>query len=78
MLHSNLTRWIEDAEARKFAETASFDRSGSETEGHFLDLGALISKVPTWFRRSVSHEVPAVIAYPAFAHIRHRHTHRHH
>jgi hypothetical protein len=72
MSHSNLTRWIEDADARRCSDAAAFDRSGGVTESHYLDLGAKIAKLPSWLWRGVHREPPAAIACPKVAHIRHR------
>jgi hypothetical protein len=52
MSHSNMTRWIEDAEARKFNEAAMFAR-GNVRESHSLHLGKTIAKVPSWLRHGI-------------------------
>jgi hypothetical protein len=72
MAHSNLTRWIEDADARKCSDAATFDRSGGVTESHYLDLGAKIAKLPSWLWRNVHREPAATIACPTVTYIRHR------
>ena len=41
---SNMTRWIEDAEARSFYEAAMFAR-GNVRESHYLHLAETIAKV---------------------------------
>ena len=61
MTHSNLTRWIEDADARKCYETARFDQGAGVAETHYLELGAKIAKLPSWLWRSVNRE-PQVAA----------------
>jgi hypothetical protein len=72
MTHSNLTRWIEDADARKCYEAASFDRDASVAETHYVELGAKIAKLPSWLWRSVSREPQAAVACPAVVYIRDR------
>ena len=72
MSHSNLTRWIEDADARRCYEAASFDRDAGATETHYLDLGVKIAKLPSWLWHSVNRTPPATIVCPTVAHIRHR------
>jgi hypothetical protein len=46
MSHSNLTRWIEDAEARQVFETAMVGRGWAVTERHYLHLGTAVATVP--------------------------------
>jgi hypothetical protein len=72
MTHSNLTRWIEDADARKCYEAASFDRDASVAETHYVELGAKIAKLPSWLWRSVSREPQTAVACPAVVYIRDR------
>jgi hypothetical protein len=45
----DLTRWIEDAEARRVRQTAAFDRSSVVPVRHHDPLGEAIAKVPAWF-----------------------------
>ncbi len=72
MSRNNLTRWIEAADARKFDEETTFARNAPVTESHYLDLGTKIAKLPSWLRRNVTHEPPAVVACPRLGHIHHR------
>jgi len=76
MTHSNLTRWIEDADARKCYETARFDQGAGVAETHYLELGAKIAKLPSWLWRSVNREPQVAAACPAVAYIRDRQPHR--
>lgn len=57
----DLTRWIEDAEARRFSEAVTFERGIEFNERHFLHLGDVIAHLPTWLRHGVSHESLASI-----------------
>ena len=61
MSHSYLTQWIEDADARRFAEEVDFERSPTSAETHYLHLGDAIAHLPRWFRREVSRESLAAI-----------------
>jgi hypothetical protein len=54
MTHTNLTRWIEDADARHIVESATFDRDIGES--HYLHLGEAIAKVSSRVRHSISRE----------------------
>ena len=45
----DLTRWIEDAEARRFRQAAWFERSWVAPAHHNNMLGEAITKVPAWF-----------------------------
>ncbi|HZK92253.1 MAG TPA: hypothetical protein VFC56_19105 [Stellaceae bacterium] len=53
MVHSNLTRWIEDAEARQVFETAMVGRGWAVTETHYLHLGGALATTPL---HGVSHD----------------------
>jgi hypothetical protein len=68
MSHSSLTRWIEDADARRFSEAARFDHGIADT--HFLHLGNAIANLPSWFRQNVSRESLAAIGCNALAQFR--------
>jgi hypothetical protein len=57
MSHSNMTRWIEDAEARRFNKAAMFAR-GNVRESRYLHLGETIAKVPSWFRHGIGRTAP--------------------
>ena len=57
----DLTRWIEAADERQFAEAVMFEHGGDAGEHHFLHLGDAIAHLPSWLRRSVPHEAPAAI-----------------
>ena len=46
MSHNNMTRWIENAEARQFVRMAMADRDRVITETHSLHLGKTIVSLP--------------------------------
>jgi hypothetical protein len=54
MSHSNLTHWIEDAEAREFCRDAVF-LTGVEEKQH-LHLGSIITTIAGWWHHSVTME----------------------
>ena len=54
MSHSNLTRWIEDAEAREFCRDAAF-WAGVEEKQH-LHLGEIIATIAEWWHHNVPKE----------------------
>jgi hypothetical protein len=45
----DLTRWIEDAEARRFRQAAVFDSRWVVPTRRHDSLGEAIAKVPAWF-----------------------------
>ena len=50
MMHSNLTRWIEDADARDvFLETTTAHESQRVGEHQYIHLGHTIKKVVSWW-----------------------------
>lgn len=55
----NLTRWIEDADARRCHEAARFDRRFAIRETQHLHLGKAIAGATSWFRQNVSRAAPA-------------------
>lgn len=57
----DLTRWIEDAEARRFHEAALFDRSLGVSENHYIHLGEVVANLTSWLRHRVSRESLASI-----------------
>jgi hypothetical protein len=57
----NLTRWIEDAEARRFHEAALFDRNLEIGETHYLHVGEAIANLTTWLRHKINGETLAAI-----------------
>ena len=61
MSHGNLTRWIEDADARRFHESAVFDRHLPIEEAQHLHLGRAIANLSYWLRRSVTRDSLALI-----------------
>jgi len=75
----DLTRWIEDADARSFSEAAMFDRRLVPAENHYLHLGDTIANISSWLRQGVSHESLSAIGCHALAHLRpHPHDREHH
>jgi hypothetical protein len=71
MSHSNLTRWIENAEARQVLETAQVGRGWSVNESHFLHLGEMIAKVPFWHHHPADRDALAALGGDMLALIRH-------
>jgi hypothetical protein len=67
MTHTNLTRWIEDADARHVLENAMVVRSIGES--HFLHLGETIAKVSSKVRQSVSREALISLGCHALARV---------
>lgn len=57
----DLTRWIEDADARQFSQAVMFERDIKFSERHFMHLGDVIAHLPTWLRLGVSHQSLASI-----------------
>jgi hypothetical protein len=55
MSHSNLTQWIEQAEAREVCRGAAF-LAGVEENQH-LHLGSVIATISEWWRHNVTTEV---------------------
>jgi hypothetical protein len=55
MSHSNLTHWIEDADAREICRDATF-LTGVEQK-QYLHLGAVIAKVSDWWHHSTTETV---------------------
>ena len=59
----DLTRWIEEADARRFGEAVTFERGPELRERHFMHLGNTIAHLPTWLRHSVRHDTPPSTAH---------------
>jgi hypothetical protein len=57
----DLTRWIENADARRFNEAALFDRSLNIEEHHYMHLGDAIANLSSWLRHHVSRDTLASI-----------------
>ena len=57
----DLTRWIEDADARRFNEAALFDRSLGIEEKHYVHLGQAVANLTSWLRHHVSRDTLAAI-----------------
>jgi hypothetical protein len=74
MSHSNLTDWIETADARACIEAAKFE----PTEGHHLHLGEAIAKIPSWLRHGVSRKPLLAIGCHALTYVRHPISRTHH
>jgi hypothetical protein len=55
----DLTRWIEDADARRFNEAALFDRSLEISENHYVHLGDAIANLTSWLRHHVNRDTLA-------------------
>jgi len=78
MTHSNLTRWIEDAEARKFYETAMAEQHVGTVENHYLRLGETVARIPSWFHHRVTCESLMAMGCHAVAYARHPLTRNNH
>jgi hypothetical protein len=70
MSHSNLTRWIEDADAREFGKAAMSGCNLTISETQHLHLGEAITRLPSWFRLNVGRASLALIGCQALAYIR--------
>jgi hypothetical protein len=66
MTHSNLTDWIEDADAREICRDAAF-LTGVEQKQYF-HLGAVIAKVAEWWNHNVTEDVLPVHYEPGTRH----------
>lgn len=66
-MSSDLTRWIEDAEARRYHEAAQFDRSLPIREKQYFHLGKAIASLTSRLRHSVGREVPTSIGCQVLA-----------
>jgi len=64
MAHTNLTRWIEEADARHVCEAAMFDQSWSATECHRLHLGFDILATPRRYLRNFGGHALACARHP--------------
>jgi hypothetical protein len=51
MSHTNMTDWIEDADGREIRRDAAFLAGAEHT--HYLDLGAVITKLAEWWHHHV-------------------------
>jgi len=60
MSYSNLTHWIEDAEAREFCRDAVFLARVEEKQ--HLHLGAIVAIVSEWWHHKATKEMLAVEA----------------
>jgi hypothetical protein len=69
MTHSHMTQWIEDADARQFRQSASWNEGLAATESHYLHVGKTIAKVSSLLRRSMSRQ--SNVGWHAFAYVRH-------
>ena len=50
MMHSNLTRWIEDADAREvFLQSATMPEPQRVSQHQYIHLGQTIKKVFSWW-----------------------------
>ena len=66
MTHFNLTRWIEDADAREVLLEGVMVRSfQEETPGQFLHLGPTIKAVVSWWHHSLTEHPLAHTQGPA-------------
>lgn len=69
-MSQDLTRWIEDADARRFGQTMMVDcHADTGLPRHYLHLGDAIAHLPSWFRHGVSRDFLAAIGCHAIAHL---------
>ena len=56
MMHPNLTRWIEDADAREvFLQSASMREPQKVSQHEYIHLGQIIKKTLTWWHHDTEH-----------------------
>jgi len=67
MTQSNLTRWIETADARQAFEAAMVGRAPTFDEGHYPHLGEVVVKVSSWVGHNISREALAAISCRALS-----------
>lgn len=60
MRHSQLTRWIEDTEARKFHETVIVERKLEPVESQYVHLGQAIVRISTFALAYLSRPLSSV------------------
>jgi hypothetical protein len=70
MSHSNLTWWIEAAEARDFSRTAIAERKTAISETQYKHFGDAIVAVPSWMRHGVNREALTAIGCQALCLVR--------
>ncbi len=70
MTQSNLTRWIEIADARQASEVAMVGRVSQFSEGHYLHLGEAIAKMSSWVGHGFSRDALAAVGCHARARAR--------
>jgi hypothetical protein len=64
MSHSNLTRWIETAEARRVHEAAMFDRPRGGGERQHMHIGAAMANASSWVRHGIGRHALALVCRP--------------
>ncbi|HWB50051.1 MAG TPA: hypothetical protein VG651_13145 [Stellaceae bacterium] len=57
----DLTRWIEDADTRRFHQAALFDRSLAIGENHYVHLGDAVANLSSWLRHHANRDALAAI-----------------
>ena len=67
-MSQNLTRWIEDADARRFHQAALFDRRLDIGEKHYVHLGDAVANISSWLRHHVTCETLAAFGCHVFGH----------
>lgn len=70
MSHNNLTRWIENAEARQFVKMATSERKPQPSETQYLHLGEAIARVPSWLRHGIGCDSLTTLGHHALAYVR--------
>jgi hypothetical protein len=71
----DLSRWIENAEARRFTDEVTFERGGRLTEAQHFHLGDQIVHLTSQLRHGVSRELLASIGSHAIAFVRRKPEH---
>jgi len=54
MMHSRLTRWIEDADAREVVREGAMIHEFQENARQYIHLGATIKSVASWCHHGVA------------------------
>ncbi|HTZ36663.1 MAG TPA: hypothetical protein VMB84_11600 [Stellaceae bacterium] len=76
-MYGDLTRWIEDADARAASE-AAFEAEDAVGERQYLHLGHAIAQVPSWLHSTFSLDTLASLGSHALDYVRHPASHSRH
>ena len=72
MSHHDMTRWIEDADARCVQLTAQSEHP-EIAEQHYMDLGHAIANLSSWLHHGISREQLTAMGSHMLSHLRHWH-----